>query len=413
MINKSMDGKEVKVHGWVNEIRDLGGIKFIILRSKGELIQITLPESKVSEEIFKKASTFGNEDVIEVEGEVQKTEKADLGVEVIPEKIELISEAESPLPLDPSEKVSAELDTRLDKRFMDLRRPAIREIFTKKSKALQRIRNFFQENEFIEIQTPKIIGSATEGGTELFPMDYFGEQAYLAQSPQLYKQMMMATGFDRVFEIDPIFRAEEHDTFRHLNESWSIDGEISFIENEEEPMKFLEKMLAKAAEISDYEIEIPLTRLKYDEAIEIVQDLGMNLEWGEDLGTEAERKLGEYMEKERNEIAYFIKNYPSKIKPFYIMKDGETSRAFDLDVNGIEISSGGQREHRVDVLEQQIASQGLNPEEFEYYLEVFRYGMPPHGGFGLGLERLIMVLLDLDNIRESTLFPRDRRRLRP
>ena len=413
MINETMDGEQVEVKGWINEVRNLGGIKFIILRTKGELIQITLPESKVPKKLFKKVEELGNEDVITVKGTVNKTEKAELGVEIIPENINIISKADTPLPLDPSEKVSADLDTRLDHRFMDLRRTKIRKIFEKKSKALNKIRNYFHENDFIEIQTPKIIGSATEGGTELFPMEYFGEQAYLAQSPQLYKQMLMATGFNKVFEIDPIFRAEEHDTFRHLNESWSIDGEIAFIDSEEDPMKSLEKMVAKAAEINGYNLDLPLTRLEYSKALEIVQDLGMNLEWGDDLGTEAERKLGEYMKEQRNEITYFIKNYPSEIKPFYIMKDDEISRSFDLDFHGIEISSGGQREHRKEVLKNQINKQDLNPEDFEFYLEAFKYGMPPHGGYGVGLERLIMVILELNNIRETTIFPRDRRRLRP
>lgn len=413
MIDETMDGEQVTVKGWINEVRNLGGIKFIILRTEGELIQITLPESKVDKEIFKKVEKLGNEDVITVKGTVNKTEKSDLGIEIIPEKINTISKAETPLPLDPSEKVEAELDTRLDHRFMDLRRPQVRKIFEKKSKALNKIRNYFHQNNFIEIQTPKIIGSATEGGTELFPMEYFGEQAYLAQSPQLYKQMLMATGFNKVFEIDPIFRAEEHDTFRHLNESWSIDGEIAFIDSEEDPMKSLEKMVAKTAEINGYNLDLPLTRLEYSKALEIVQDLGMNLEWGDDLGTEAERKLGEYMKEQKNEITYFIKNYPSEIKPFYIMKDDEISRSFDLDFHGIEISSGGQREHRKEVLKNQINKQGLDPKEFEFYLEAFKYGMPPHGGYGVGLERLIMVILELNNIRETTIFPRDRRRLRP
>lgn len=429
-ITQELNGQRVKVAGWVWEIKDLGGIKFLWIRDREGIVQITAPKKKVNPEIFKLIPKLKAEDVVAVEGVVNFTPKAKLGFEVLPEKLEVLSKAESPLPLDPTGKVKAELDTRLDNRFMDVRRPEVMAIFKIRSSVFKAVRDFFHGEGFIEVHTPKIIATATEGGTELFPMRYFERDAFLAQSPQLYKQIMMATGLDRVYEIAPIFRAEEHNTTRHLNEAWSIDAEMAFIENEEEVMNLLERLVAhaidhvrenngKELETLGFELEepkLPFPRLSYDRALEILSDLGKTIEWGEDIDTEGEKLLGEYMMENENAPLYFLYRYPSEAKPFYIMKyddNPEISRAFDLEYRGVEITSGGQREHRVDVLVEQIREKGLNPDSFEFYLRAFRYGMPPHGGFGLGAERLIKQMLDLNNIREVILFPRDRRRLTP
>ncbi len=429
-ITEELNGQRVKVAGWVWEIKDLGGIKFLWIRDREGIVQVTAPKKKVDPEIFKLIPKLNSEDVIAVEGVVNFTPKAKLGFEILPEKIEILSRSESPLPLDPTGKVKAELDTRLDNRFMDLRRPEVMAIFRIRSNVFKAVRDFFHSQGFIEIHTPKIIATATEGGTELFPMKYFEKDAFLAQSPQLYKQIMMATGLDRVYEIAPIFRAEEHNTTRHLNEAWSIDAEMAFIENEEEVMEVLENLVAhainyvrehneKELKILDFELEepkLPFPRVTYDRALEILADLGKEIPWGEDIDTEGERLLGKYMLENEGAPLYFIYRYPSEAKPFYIMKyddKPEISRAFDLEYRGVEITSGGQREHRVDVLTEQIREKGLNPASFEFYLKAFRYGMPPHGGFGLGAERLIKQMLDLNNIREVILFPRDRRRLTP
>ncbi len=429
-IDGSLDGSKVTVAGWVHEVKDLGGIKFIWLRDREGIVQITAPKKKVSREIFSLIPKLNLEDVISVEGTVNFTPKAKLGFEILPERMEVISRARSPLPLDPTGKVKAELDTRLDNRFMDVRRPEVEAIFRIRSEVLYAVREFFRKNGFIEIHTPKIIATATEGGTELFPLRYFEKDAFLAQSPQLYKQMMMASGLDRVYEIAPIFRAEEHNTTRHLNEAWSIDAEMAFIENEEEVMELLERLVAhvirhvgencqKQLEILKLKLEepkLPLPRISYDRALEILSDLGREIEWGEDIDTEGERLLGDYMAENEGAELYFINRYPSSIKPFYIMKYDEepkVCRAFDLEYRGVEITSGGQREHRIDVLTEQIKEKGLKPESFEFYLNAFSYGMPPHGGFGLGAERLIKQMLGILNIREVVLFPRDRRRLVP
>ncbi|NPA47094.1 MAG: aspartate--tRNA(Asn) ligase [Thermococci archaeon] len=429
-IDESLNGSRVTVAGWVSEIKDLGGIKFLWLRDREGIVQVTAPKKKVSQEIFKLIPKLNAEDVIAVEGTVNFTPKARLGFEILPEKIEVLSRAQAPLPLDPTGKVKAELDTRLDNRFMDVRKPDVMAIFRIRSEVLRAVREFFAGNGFIEIHTPKIIATATEGGTELFPLRYFEKDAFLAQSPQLYKQIMMASGLDRVYEIAPIFRAEEHNTTRHLNEAWSIDAEMAFIESEEEVMELLERLIAhtinhvlehNARELETLGLELeepklPFPRLSYDRALEILSDLGKPVEWGEDVDTEGEKLLGEYMVENENAPLYFLYRYPSEAKPFYIMRyddKPEICRAFDLEYRGVEITSGGQREHRADVLVEQIREKGLNPESFEFYLKAFRYGMPPHGGFGLGAERLIKQMLNLPNIREVILFPRDRKRLVP
>jgi len=429
-ITEELNGKKVKVAGWVYEVKDLGGIKFVWLRDREGIVQITAPKKKVNEEIFLIIPKLNSEDVVAVEGVVNFTPKAKLGFEIIPETIEILAKAESPLPLDPTGKVKAELDTRLDNRFIDLRKPEVMAIFKIRSNVFKAIREFFYQEGFVEIHTPKIIATATEGGTELFPMKYFERDAFLAQSPQLYKQIMMGSGVDRVFEIAPIFRAEEHNTTRHLNEAWSIDAEMAFIENEDEVMQLLERLVAhainyvrehneKELKILNFELEepkLPFRRITYTQALEILKDLGKEIPWGEDIDTEGEKLLGQYIKETYDEDLYFIYQYPSEAKPFYIMKydeKPEISRAFDLEYRGVEITSGGQREHRYEKLKEQIAEKGLNVESFEFYLKAFRYGMPPHGGFGLGAERLLKQMLNLKNIREVILFPRDRRRLEP
>lgn len=418
-------GKKILLFGWVHEIRDLGGLVFVILRDREGFIQITLSKKIVDPETFRTAKRLKKESVIKVVGTVKKEPKAPGGYEIIPERIEVLNESEVPLPLDVTEKVPAELDTRLDHRFMDLRRPRIHAIFRIRHQMLQSIRRFLCENGFIEVHTPKIVSTATEGGTELFPISYFEREAFLNQSPQLYKQILMSAGFDRVFEIGPIFRAEEHDTTRHLNEAISIDIEMSFTDHRG-VMNILEDLIVRVYEdiaencqrfldvlgINDLEIpRKPFDRITYDEALEIAGKKGEEIPWGEDLTTRALRILGEEMEGH-----YFIVDWPTECKPFYAMPyedNPKICKSFDLMKGPIELASGTQRIHRYDMLVNSIREKGLNPESFEFYLEAFRYGMPPHAGWGLGAERLLMSILDLKNIREAVLFPRDRHRLIP
>ena len=423
-LDEDMDTESVTLMGWVHEIRDLGGIIFVLLRDRNGITQITAPSKKITPELLEEIRKFKKESVIAVKGTVQGSPKAPGGVEIIPVEVKVLNESQQPLPMDPTEKVRAEIDTRLDSRYLDLRKHSISAIFKIKSAMLHSVRVYLEENGFMEVNTPKLVGSATEGGTELFPITYFEREAFLGQSPQLYKQMMMGTGLDKVYEIAPIFRAEEHDTLRHLNEVISIDTELAFA-NQEDAMTLLEKLVHNAikevkencqAELEDLGVELevpelPFPRLEYDEVIDIVNSKGVPLSHGEDLSRAAEKALGEVMEG-----YYFITNWPSDIKPFYVQphEDApEKSYAFDLMYRDLEISSGATRVHQHDLLVERIKKQGLNPDSFQHYLAAFEYGMPPHAGWGLGAERFTMCITGMKNIRETVLFPRDRRRLAP
>ncbi|KZX12232.1 aspartate--tRNA(Asn) ligase [Methanobrevibacter filiformis] len=423
-INVNLVNKEIIVMGWVHEIRDLGGIIFVLIRDRDGLIQVTAPSKEIEAELLSQIRKLKKESVVAIKGTIQESSRAPNGVEIIPNTIKVLNEASQPLPMDPTDKVRAEIDTRLDSRFIDLRRANVNSIFKIKSKMLHSTRTFFEENGFLEVNTPKLVASATEGGTELFPITYFEREAFLGQSPQLYKQIMMSGGFDKVYEIAQIFRAEEHDTLRHLNEAISIDMEASFIDDID-AMDTLEKLVNKvivdvtvdckdSLKTLDKELllcECPFERLDYDDAIDMINSKGVEIEWGEDLSRAAEKALGGMMEG-----YYFLTGWPTEIKPFYVMpnkKHPEKSHAFDLMYKDIEISSGAMRIHQHEMLVEKITEKGLNPDSFDSYLKAFDYGMPPHSGWGLGADRFTMSLTGVNNIRETVLFPRDRRRLTP
>jgi len=415
-----------EVIGWAHEIRDLGGLAFLLIRDRTGILQVTIPKKKVAPEIAETIRAISRESVVRVSGTIKPEGKAPGGRELIPDKIEIVSLSASPLPLDVAEKVPAELDTRLDNRFLDARRPRVSAIFKIRNAVQHATRNFFFDNGFIEINTSKIVAAATEGGTELFPIAYFEKEAFLNQSPQLYKQMMMAAGFEKVYEIGPIFRAEEHNTTKHLNEATSIDIEVSFTDHLG-VMQTLEDLVRNIYQfvdntcsdaIADMGLDsfaVPdkgFPRLPYAEAIEIASSkCEEEISYGDDIGTAAERAIGEEMGQ-----LYFIVDWPSSIRPYYAMpyeNDPEICKAFDMMHPRMELSSGAQRVHQHDLLVEQIAKKGLNPENFEFYLNPFRFGMPPHAGWGLGAERMVTTMLGLPNVREAVLFPRDRHRVVP
>ncbi len=416
-----MDGEKIRVAGWVEDIRNLGGIAFIILRDRSGRMQITAIK-KQNEEIFREITSLNRESVISALGKCQKNDKVMNGWELLLEEMEVLSIAQTPLPMGVVDKVNVDFDTRLDNRIIDLRRDETKAVFMIRHTMLGAAAEFLRKNGFIEVHTPKISASSSEGGTEVFRIDYFGNDAYLVQSPQLYKQMLMASGLDRVYEIAWYFRAEEHDTSRHLNESTAIDIEMAFIENEEDVMKVAERLtdaiIQKILEENSRELEVlgvkvdlpslPYPRIKYDEVVEILQR-EMDFKWGDDLGTDEENLLAKHLDYE----IYFITRFPLEAKPFYAMPSGKYARAFDLEFKGMEISSGAQRIHDYEMLVSRMEEMGMKVENFKDYLNAFRYGMPPHGGFGYGIERLLMRLLNRSNIRECILFPRDRKRLRP
>ena len=422
-------GDTATVAGWVHEIRDLGGIAFIIIRDTTGKIQVKFEKDEMDDDLVETGLDVHRESVVAVTGDVEEEERAPTGVEVVPDSVDVVAEADPELPLGPSGKVDAELPTRLDNRTLDLRKDEVKAIFEIRAAALAAVRDAFRDLVCTEINTPKIVATGTEGGTELFPITYFGQEAFMNQSPQLFKQLMVGSGLERVFEIGPIFRAEEHNTPRHLNEATSIDFESAFYDHTE-AMDACETIVKGAYEgvaencqaqldaldLQD-EFEVPdgdFPRLTYEEALEKINatgELDEVLVWGDDLSTEAEHVLGDEVGEH-----YFITDWPSEIKPFYIKDhddDEEVSTGFDMMHPSMELVSGGQREHRYDHLVEGFEQQGLDPEAFEYYTKMFKYGMPPHAGWGLGGERLIMTMLGLGNIREAVLFPRDRQRLSP
>ncbi|WP_159904381.1 aspartate--tRNA(Asn) ligase [Salinirussus salinus] len=421
-------GTDATVAGWVHEVRDLGGIAFLILRDKSGKIQVKFEKDEMDDDLVDTGLSVHRESVVRVEGTVEEEERAPTGVEVVPDSLEVVAEADPELPLDPSGKVDADLSTRLDNRTLDLRKEEVKAIFQIRAEMLRAVREQFRDLGCTEINTPKIVATGTEGGTELFPVTYFGREAFMNQSPQLFKQLMVGSGLERVFEVGPIFRAEEHNTPRHLNEATSIDFESAFYDHTD-AMDACEAVVRAAYEgvaencaeeletlgLEDFSVpEADFPRLSYQEAIERVNATGKldeQLVWGDDLSTEAEHALGEDVGRH-----YFVTDWPSEVKPFYIKDhddDPELSTGFDLMHPSLELVSGGQREHRYEHLIEGFEQQGLEPEAFEYYTKMFRYGMPPHAGWGLGAERLVMTMLGLENIREAVIFPRDRQRLSP
>ncbi len=415
-----------EICGWVHEIRDLGGLTFLLVRDRTGIIQVTVAKKKAPAAVTAAAGSISRESIVSVSGTVKAIDKAPGGRELVPETLILVSPCESPLPLDVVEKVPAELDTRLDARFLDARRPRVTAVFQVRSVVLDSVHRFLHDREFLQITTPKIVAAATEGGTELFPIAYFEKEAFLNQSPQLYKQMMMAAGFEKVFEIGPIFRAEEHNTTKHLNEATSIDVEVSFADHID-VMRLLEDLVShvyrdvdsRCADaiatlgLTDFAVpETPFPRVPYPEAVAIAnRSVPDQLVPGDDISTAAEKAIGEDIGTH-----YFITEWPTSIRPYYAMpseEDPAVCNAFDLMHPRMELSSGAQRVHQYDLLVRQLREKGLNPDSFSFYLTPFRYGMPPHAGWGLGTERFVMTMCGLSNVREAVLFPRDRHRLVP
>ena len=422
-VKPDLDEKEVIVLGWVQDIRDLGGIRFIILQDKEGTIQITILRSKIGKEVARKADSLQRQYSIGVKGTVKKTKQTPRGVEIVPSEIRILGIAQYPLPLDVTGRTPSKIDVRLDARVLDLCQDRNRAVFKIQHIALAAIREFLSEQDFTEVHTPRIIASATEGGAALFHVDYFEHKAFLAQSPQLYKEQLVVA-FDRVFEIGSFFRAEESHTRRHLSEFVSIDIEQGFA-TADDVMRMLEETVHHVCEavkkhcqrelkILKHKIEVPETpfkRFTYDKIIEKLKKEGTEISWGEDIHTQAFRTLGKL-----HPYFYYITDWPTKSKPFYIKPrddNPEISEAFDLMWRWIELASGGTRVHLKDLLIKRLKEQGLNPESFRYHLRAFDYGMPPHAGWAVGLERVMMMLTGKQNIREVVLFPRDRFRLTP
>ena len=443
-------GQEVTVSGFMEANRGKGAICFVDLRDGTGTTQIFLKSDNVGEEALDMIQRMTRESTLQFTGTVSEKRPPKVkdgeptpppAYEVVASSVNLIARAVAPLPLGITDTVNVALDTRLDNRFLDLRRSHVNAMFHLRGKILQYGREALINEGFFETHTPKIVATATEGGTDLFPMMYFDTPAFLNQSPQLFKQLCMSGGLERVFEIGPAFRAEKHDTYRHLNEFISFDIECSWA-NDDDVMGVLERMIhhmwKSVAEdpesqtfietINAYRAtqdeepvevivpELPFPRLSYCDAIETIQRKGGKIEWGDDIDAENSDLLAEDLPQ-----FYFLPRWPMDLKPFYIHhvegEDGSTgrqlSRGFDLNFGRDELTSGGQREHRIDVLIENLKEMELDPEEFEFYVAGFRHGVPPHAGWGLGVERILMKLTGSKNVRETVLFPRDRRRVSP
>jgi len=411
--------KKVELIGWVHLSRVLGKINFILLRDITGIIQITAVRGKVPAPVLGIMSKLPNESVIYVRGIVKPSKKAPGGKEVFPDKIEVIAKAGEKLPIDVGDFSKTELPKRLDYRFLNFHRRKVQAIFKIQSEICNSFREYFYKNGFIEMQPPSIISSSSEGGTELFSVKYFEKDAFLAQSPQLYKQMV-ACSMEKTFMTTPVWRAEKHNTPRHINEIRQLDIEMAFagqkevMKEMENVIKYIVQQLLKKnkSELALLGVKIKVPKVKYmsyDQAVRLLR-----VKYGEDLSSEDERKLCQ----KYSDTIIFVHSWPLSIKPFYIMPKGENpsaklSEGFDAIYRGIEISSGGQRIHIPALLEKRLRANKLNPKNFKSYIDSFRFGAPMHSGWSIGLERLTQVILNLDNIKEATMFPRDRDRLTP
>ena len=423
---KAEEGTTIILEGAVHSIRDMGEIAFVILRKREGLIQTVWEEGKTDMEL----SEIREGDYIHVTGQIKDEERAPHGKEVRLSTIRHLSHVSCPLPLPIDKwKLNTSLEAKLDRRSLSLRNIRERARFRIQEGIVRGFRDFLYEQGFTEIHTPKIGAKSAEGGANMFRLSYFHRPAVLQQSPQLYKQMMVGV-FDRVFETGPVFRAEKHNTRRHLNEYTSLDFEMGYIHSFldicametgflQYTMKLLEKEYSK--ELKLLNITLPdvekIPYVHFDEAKRLVSEkYNRKIRNPFDLEPEEEELIGKYFKEEYNADFVFVTHYPSKKRPFYAMDDPEDTRytlSFDLLYHGLEITTGGQRIHDLSMLEEKIQEKGMTEEGLEQYLDAFRFGMPPHGGLGIGLERLTMQLLGEDNVREACLFPRDMSRLEP
>jgi len=422
-------GSQVIVSGWISDIRNLSKIKFIILRDRSADMQCIALKNETSEEVFNSINSLSKESIIEIEGKVSANKESKWGIELLIHNITVINASEPTLPIDNSDKSTTELEKKIDYRFLDTRNKKVNSIFRVRSKIARILTDFFDNEGFTNINTPKITCIGVESGAALFEVKYFDATAYLAQSPQIYKQMFVAGGFERVYEIGVIFRAENSNTTRHLTEFTGVDFEMGFINDYTDIMDMVEKMikyllthLKKECEtelqILDVEIDIPkeIPRMPMQEAKDYLKSKGKILSAEDDLDAEAEKMLGEYAKKEYDSEFIFITLYPWSVRPFYHMRPEDRqdlTKSFDLLYNGVEIATGAQREHRYEVLKKQTEEKGMDLEKMPEYAMIFKYGIPPHGGVGFGLDRITQRLLKLSNVREAVLLPRDPKRLTP
>lgn len=430
-VNKHFD-EEIVIQGFVDNIRNLQYVQFVILRDDTGKVQITIEkEDENNKHLVKIIDNLSLESTVKVKCIVKEAPKVKLGgVELIPSEIEVTSTSLSELPIDLKVKDNTLRETRLDYRFLDLRRTENNLLFKCQSYIERMMREYWYNNGYVEIHTPKISAKSAESGAEQFKLDYFGDEAVLSQSPQFYKQMAMSSNFGKVFEIGPVFRAENSHTSYHATEILMVDAEISWIDSYEDVMDeeenwikyFMTKLKENygeeikntfGVEVSDVTNKFP--RITFNDVKKIIkEEFNYVSLCTDDLERKEEELICKYVKKKYNSDFVFVTNYPYSSRSFYVMKDEDgITQTYDLLFKGIEITSGAKREHRADVLERQIIEKGLNPKDLEFYIEFFKYGCPPHGGFGVGLGRIMMQIFEIDNIREATYIYRGPTRLKP
>lgn len=421
----------VLVKGWVHNTRELGKIRFLLLRDISGIIQVTAVKGKVAENVFKSMNQ-NRESVLAVTGEIVKNNKAPGGVEIVPEKIEVISASEAELPIQVVEKgdIKTDLSKRLDWRSIDLRKPENLAVFKVQAALLEGMQNYLNKQGFIQVFTPCLMGIPSESGSEVFEVKYFDKKAYLRQDPQLHRQLTILGGIEKLYDIGPSWRAEKSHTIKHICEHRTCAVEFAFIKDEQDTMRVEEQVIISAVknviekcknelELLNVKLEIPkapFPELKFPGIYEILKKEGKKIKEGEDLDAEAEKILWNYVKKKYNAEFYFFNGFPHKIKPFYVMegdKDSRWAKSVDLNFKGLEMSSGGQRENRYDKLIKNIKERKMSLKNVEWFIKFFKYGAPPHGGFAIGIERLTQMLLGLGNVREAVLFTRDTQRLLP
>ncbi len=423
-------GEEVTIAGWVENVKELSNLRFIIIRDREGITQITVHKKESPKQVIDGTEKLNLQDVLAIKGLVLERQVAKVGPEISPTEIITLSRSASPLPIDITGESETQLDTRLDWRVLDLRKPRNLSIFRIQAKVMEGMEEYLRSNGFLQVSTPAILGGLSEGGSEVFKLDYFGNPAFLRQDPQLHRQLAIAGGLDKIYDLGPNWRAEMSHTPRHLCEHRACAVEFGFLTDEIDTERVEETLVAHTLakiksecrhdlDLLGVEVELPtlpFPELRFPEIYDIIREQGKKIEFEAEIDREDEQILARHVKEKTRSDFFFINRFPSKVKPFYVMRlyeDLRWARSVDLVYKGMELSSGGQRENNYERLMEQVRLKGMDENAISWFTDNFKYGVPPHGGFAIGIERLVMQMLGIENVREATLFPRTPERLKP
>ncbi|MGI0080196.1 MAG: aspartate--tRNA(Asn) ligase [Nitrososphaerales archaeon] len=423
-------GDEVTVAGWVENTKELPNLRFIVIRDREGVLQVTVQKKESPKEVIEASEKLNLQDVIVVTGLVPEKQVAKIGPEVQPKELKILSRSETPLPIDITGESETQLDTRLDWRSLDLRNPRNLAIFKVEAKVMEGMEEYLRSNGYLQISTPAILGGLSEGGSEVFKIDYFGSPAFLRQDPQLHRQLAIAGGLDKIYDLGPNWRAETSHTPRHLCEHRACAVEFGFLSDEGDTERVEEDLIAhtfqkvsnecqRELDLLGVKVEVPslpFPELRFPEVYDIIRGNGKQIDIGEDIDREDEQILTNHVKEKTKSEFFFINRFPFKAKPFYVMRaqdDPQWARSIDLVYRGMELSSGGQRENDYERLMEQVRLKGMDEKTISWFTDNFKYGVPPHGGFAIGIERTVMQMLGIGNVREVSLFPRTPERLKP